>query len=298
MQVNATPDFRWNPFDLGSENTHCRILSACSVLPQVSSQVMSLLFSLCRELNRIGGHALDRYDGHGWGPAKRRLSRVSAKVARNWSERYGGAFHWTTTIIVKSSWNDGDWIWIHELLFSLNVTITVRLAMMPPSPCINVGVSFCPLRTMCSWYFKIDSGKLVSSQNFWPCDCSLSALEKDKNRVQSRYQANDSSKTRESLVSDTLSHRCLFVHVPFICLFVCLFVCLFPAPGVCSRNSPATYPLECCLLTTDCSKLAHLTCHRTELCSSCSTWSFSPPFLLEEPIIRRWDYHLTTHYNT
>ena len=77
--------------------------------------------------------------------------------------RHGGLrlvrFVLQSTIMVKSSWDDAYWIWNYDLLLYLKAIINIVGTMMTPFPRINVGVSRWPLRTVCSWYFNIDSGE-------------------------------------------------------------------------------------------------------------------------------------------
>ena len=80
-----------------------------------------------------------------------------------------------TTIMVKSSWDDSDWIMNSHLLFYLKLTLTVsRLAMMPPPPeSMFLPVAYYAQLIFQHWFGGggrggWGEGKLVSSQNFSP----------------------------------------------------------------------------------------------------------------------------------
>ena len=54
--------------------------------------------------------------------------------------------------MVKTSWDDAGWIYIHKLRYDYLI-FTSRFR-----------VSLCLLHTLCSWYIDLGEGELVSSQ--------------------------------------------------------------------------------------------------------------------------------------
>ena len=91
------------------------------------------------------------------------VSRVFVVLRIDWS-----------VIMAKSSWDGADWIWLYNrtsYCFPTRLSLTLWVAMVPPplpSPWINFGVSWWPLHTVCSWYSKIDSGRVGGGDWYRP----------------------------------------------------------------------------------------------------------------------------------